>query len=127
MMVAAPGRFSTITGFGQRADSRSPRMRMITSAGPPAGNGTRMRTGPVGWAPGACARATLVTTAAKTRPVQTAFIILQTFISLGLDVGSLGDALPASNPLAHPGAELLRRIPQREDAEVADLVGELRG
>src|SRR3954451_13491666 len=43
-----------------------------------------------------------------------------------LDVGGLGDLRPARDLLAHPGIELLRRVPKREDAEIADLVAELR-
>src|SRR5512133_3777284 len=43
-----------------------------------------------------------------------------------LDVGGLGDPRPARDLLAHPGIELLRRVPEGEDAEIAHLLRELR-
>src|SRR5437667_5593517 len=44
MLPAAPGRFSTITGWPHFSESFSATMRGMRSALPPAGNGTTMRT-----------------------------------------------------------------------------------
>jgi len=48
MLPAAPGRFSTITGWPHFSESFSATMRGMRSALPPAGNGTMMRTGRAG-------------------------------------------------------------------------------
>ena len=45
MFPAAPVRFSTTTGCPHFRDSHSPITRGITSAVPPAGNGTMIFTG----------------------------------------------------------------------------------
>src|SRR4051794_40547505 len=50
MLVPPPGRFSIRTCWSQLFESRSPTMRAITSVGPPAANGTTIRTGWVGQA-----------------------------------------------------------------------------
>src|ERR1700716_1687824 len=50
MLVPPPGRFSIRTCWSQLLESRSPTMRAITSVGPPAANGTTIRTGWVGQA-----------------------------------------------------------------------------
>src|SRR5262245_54433633 len=45
MTVSPPGRFSTTTGWRQSSLIRCPITRARMSVGPPAGNGTMMRTG----------------------------------------------------------------------------------
>src|SRR4029077_3556257 len=50
MLVPPPGRFSIRTCWSQLFESRSATMRAITSVGPPAANGTTIRTGWVGQA-----------------------------------------------------------------------------
>src|ERR1700760_3200029 len=58
-----------MTGLPQRPLSRSPRMRMITSVGPPAANGTMSVTFRVGKAwPWACPPAPKAVSAASARP-----------------------------------------------------------
>src|SRR5262249_13967385 len=62
-------RFSMMTDLPQRALSRSPRMRMITSVGPPAANGTRIVTFFVGKAsPKAWSHAPKAVSPASARP-----------------------------------------------------------
>ena len=48
MPVLAPGRFSITTPCPQSSDSFCPTIRMLTSVGPPAGNGTTILTGRLG-------------------------------------------------------------------------------
>ena len=48
MPVLAPGRFSITTPWPQISASFWPTMRMLTSVGPPAGNGTTMLDRAVG-------------------------------------------------------------------------------
>jgi hypothetical protein len=43
MLPAAPGLFSTTTGWPKRTLSRSATMRVTVSLAPPGGNGTTMR------------------------------------------------------------------------------------
>src|SRR3954470_7508687 len=50
MMVLAPGRLSTITGWPQSSVSFCPISRATGSVLPPAGKGTRMRIGLLGYA-----------------------------------------------------------------------------
>jgi hypothetical protein len=49
MKLRAPGRFSTTIGWPNTSASRMPRVRAVMSVGPPGGNGTIMRTGPLGY------------------------------------------------------------------------------
>jgi hypothetical protein len=48
MLPAAPGLFSTITGWPSDSDIFCPSMRASTSLEPPGGSGTTMRMGLVG-------------------------------------------------------------------------------
>jgi len=48
MLLAAPGLFSTMTGWPSRLDSQSPMMRTSTSVGPAGGNPMVQRIGCVG-------------------------------------------------------------------------------
>ena len=55
MPVLAPGRFSITTPWPQSSDSFCPTIRMLTSVGPPAGNGTTIFTGRLGKLCASCA------------------------------------------------------------------------
>ena len=61
MPVLAPGRFSITTPWPQISDSFCPTIRMLTSVGPPAGNGTTIFTGRLGKLCASCARAGAMT------------------------------------------------------------------
>src|SRR5262249_4480550 len=129
-MVLAPGRFSTMTGLPQRAESWSARMRMMTSAGPPGGNGTIPLTGPVGKSDAGCAGAghdaTTATASAATRPTIRFMFITRpaSHASLRLEVRRPGDLRPLVDLGAEPGVEFLRGHAHRVDAEVLGPLGE---
>jgi hypothetical protein len=84
--VFAPGRFSITTLWPQISDNFCAVIRMLTSVGPPAGNGTTIRTGRFGkfaagsadWAPATPSPASIANVIASARN-QVLMVVLPVF------------------------------------------------
>src|SRR5580704_510024 len=88
-MPAAPGRFSTTNCCFKRLLNCSPRMRMPTSATPPAPYGTISVTGRLGYSRGVCAAAGNVMAAAANSTAATATILRPALMSFASPSQSL--------------------------------------
>ena len=70
MLPLAPGRLSTTTGWPSRSCSGVATRRARMSVGPPAGSGTIIRIGRVGYGPD-CANASIAGNDSATQPAAT--------------------------------------------------------
>src|SRR5262245_1878660 len=123
-LPAAPGRFSTTTGWFHTSDSRVPRIRAIGSLAPPAVAGTTSRTGRAGHA---CARTGPAKVDMKVAAAAAdACSIVRREITIALSI-SLADGDAAffdhRSPLVHLGlVETPELLGSRADHDHAELL-----